>query len=198
MLKKMCVIKARWTFQKSKMMGYIPVQRRTDWAMIVQIPALVSPFISCVPAFCAQKVFASFKINAIFPSQWWEYYSITLSKYCESTRLVFFFWRNFIINEGTDGLKPGGELLIVTKDLDFIFSFWFRGGGVSIAQTPLLKSTVPSRWSEMGVSSSTWLIRDTKISMKYSEYDETWQEHSLRKSTWSGGSFILLIDSIAS
>ena len=95
MLKKMCVIKARWTFQKSKMMGYIPVQRRTDWAMMVQIPALVSPFISCVPAFCAQNVFASFKIDTIFPSHW----------------LVFF----FIINEGTDGLKPGVELSIVTK-----------------------------------------------------------------------------------
>ena len=114
MLKKMCVIKARWTFQKSKMMGYIPVQRITDWAMIVQIPALVSPFISCVPAFWAQKVFASVKIDTIFPSHWWENYSITLSKYCELTRLVFF-WRNFIIIEGTDGLKPGVELLIVTN-----------------------------------------------------------------------------------
>ena len=119
MLKKMCVIKARWTFQKSKMMGYIPVQRRTDWAMIVQIPALVSPFISCVPAFCAQKVFASFKIDTIFPSHWWENYSITLSKYCEWTR--FFFWRNFIIKEGTDWLKPGVELLIVTNVFWAIF-----------------------------------------------------------------------------
>ena len=34
--------------------------------------------------------FASFKIDTIFPSHWWEYYSITLSKYCESTRLTFF------------------------------------------------------------------------------------------------------------
>ena len=154
----MCVIRARWTFQKFKMMGYIPVQRRTDWAVIVQIPALVSPLISCVPAFCAQKVFASFKIDTILPSHWWENYSITLSKYCESTRLAFFFLRNFIINEGTDGLKPGVELLIVTNVfwaffvalhcLNFIwpkfsklhfrrsgfiylFFLWFRGGGSS-------------------------------------------------------------------
>ena len=96
MLKKMCVIKACWRFQKSKMMGYIPVQRRTDWAMIVQIPALVSPFISCVAAFCAQNVFASFKIYIIFPSHWWENYSITLSKYCESTRFCLnFIWPKF-------------------------------------------------------------------------------------------------------
>ena len=69
MLKKMCVIRACWIFQKSKMMGYIPVQRRTVWAMIVQVPALVSLFISFVPAFCA-RFFVSFKIDTIFPSYW--------------------------------------------------------------------------------------------------------------------------------
>ena len=90
MLKKMCVIRACWIFQKSKMMGYIPVQRRTVWAMIVQVPALVSLFISFVPAFCAQFFFVSFKIDTIFPSHWWEYYSRTLSKYWESTRLTLF------------------------------------------------------------------------------------------------------------
>ena len=110
MLKKMCVIRACWTFQKSKMMGYIHVQRRTDWAMIVQIPALVSPFISCVPAFCAQKVFPSFKIDTIFLSHWWENYSTVNQR-----DWFFFFGRNFIISEGTDGSKPGVELLIVTK-----------------------------------------------------------------------------------
>ena len=50
MLKKMCVIRACRIFPKSKMMGYIPVQQRTVWAMIVQVPALVSLFISFVPA----------------------------------------------------------------------------------------------------------------------------------------------------
>ena len=49
------------------MMGYIPVQRRTDWAMIVQIPALVSPFISCVPAFCAQKFLPVLRLTQFSP-----------------------------------------------------------------------------------------------------------------------------------
>lgn len=44
MVRKMCVIRACWMFQKSKMMGYIPVRRQTIWAPIWQIPALVRPF----------------------------------------------------------------------------------------------------------------------------------------------------------
>ena len=65
---------------------------------------------------CASFIFVSFKIDTISPSHWWEYYSITLSKYCESTDWHFFLlllWRNFIINERTDRFKPGVKLLIV-------------------------------------------------------------------------------------
>ena len=39
---------------------------------------------------CASFIFVSFKIDTISPSHWWEYYSITLSKYCESTDWHFF------------------------------------------------------------------------------------------------------------
>ena len=48
------------------MMGYTHVQQRTVWAVIVQILALVSLFISCVSDFWAQNVFAGFKIDTIF------------------------------------------------------------------------------------------------------------------------------------
>ena len=49
----------------------------------------MSFYFMCTSFLCI-KVFASFKIDTIFPSHWWENYSTTLSKYCESTRLVFF------------------------------------------------------------------------------------------------------------
>ena len=98
----MCVIRACWTFQKSKMTGHIPVQWKTVWAVILQIPALVSPFISCVPAFCAQNVFASFKFDTIFLSHSWGNYSMTLSKFCESTRLAFFFVRTKFYHQWRD------------------------------------------------------------------------------------------------
>ena len=66
-------------------------------------------------SFLCTIFFVSFKIDTIFPSHWWEYYSITLSKYWESTRLTLFWlllWGKFIINERTDRFEPGVKLLI--------------------------------------------------------------------------------------
>ena len=51
---------------KVQRMGYSHVQRRTVWAMIVQIPALVSLLISFMSDFWAQNFFAGFKIDTIF------------------------------------------------------------------------------------------------------------------------------------
>ena len=41
-------------------------------------------------SFLSTIFFVNFLIDTISPSHWWEYYSITLSKYWESTRLTLF------------------------------------------------------------------------------------------------------------
>ena len=62
------------------------------------------------------------RLTQSFPSHWWENYSITLSKYYESTRLtLFLLWWNFITKERTDRLKPGVKLLIVINVSQTLF-----------------------------------------------------------------------------
>ena len=71
-------------------------------------------YFMCASFLCS--IFSSSKIDTILPFHWWEYYSITLSKYCESTRLTFFFYscdEMLSLMKGQKDKKPGVKLLMV-------------------------------------------------------------------------------------
>ena len=63
-------------------------------------------------SFLCTIFFFRFKIDTIFPSHWWEYYSITLSKYWESTRLTLF---GYCCEEILSSMKGQTDLNLVSS-----------------------------------------------------------------------------------